>query len=190
MDKKTLILGWGSLIYDLHELEDQIMLPWQDGGPKLPIEFSRISKTRDCALSLVIDPTNGIEIPTQYIVSKRINSKDAACDLRNREGTLIKNIGIIDLEHKCENYRYPEIGEIIKKWIIEKNYQAVVWTDLKSNFEKESFGKVPFTIEAALNHLNGLCEKGKEQAKTYFKNAPEYVDTPLRRKLISSEWYL
>jgi hypothetical protein len=189
MGKQTLILGWGSLIYDLGNLDEQIKSPWQNGGPKLPIEFSRISKSRDCALTLVIDPLKGSEILTQYIESKRKDPRDAACDLRNREGTIIQNIGIIDIEKRYENFRYPDIAEKIKQWIIVKDFRAVIWTDLQSNFEEESVNKIPFSIEAALDHLNGLSEKGKEKAKKYLRLAPEFVNTPLRNKLKSIGWY-
>ncbi len=41
---KIAILGWGSLIWDRRDL--QIAGDWQQGGPVLPIEFSRIYPTR------------------------------------------------------------------------------------------------------------------------------------------------
>jgi len=61
MSKGIAILGWGSLIYELGELESYVASDWKDGGPKLPIEFSRVSSSRDGALTLVIDEKNGVE---------------------------------------------------------------------------------------------------------------------------------
>jgi hypothetical protein len=187
MSEKIVILGWGSLIYELCNLKKNVQLPWQDGGPRLPIEFSRISESRNRALTLVIDPINGVIIPTQFIDSKRKDAKDAACDLRNREGTIICNIGIIDLKNGYENYHNEEIAKVVKLWLAEKGFRAAIWTDLPSNFKEIS--KIDFSIGAAIDHLNKLSKRGIEEAKAYIKNAPNYVDTPLRNKLKSIGWY-
>jgi hypothetical protein len=40
------VLGWGSLIWDPHPIFDQHHRDWQFDGPRLNLEFSRISKTR------------------------------------------------------------------------------------------------------------------------------------------------
>lgn len=189
MSNNTVILGWGSLIDDLGSLKEHVRLPWYEGGPKLPIEFSRISTSRDKALTLVIDPANGVEIPTKYIISKRKDPKDAACDLRNREGTVNRYIGIIDLKENYENSQFSDVAKTIKKWGKDEGFRAVVWTDLPSNFEEGSVGKEKFSIPAALKHLNSLSKVGKEKAKAYLRQAPEFVDTPLREKLISESWY-
>lgn len=189
MSNNTVILGWGSLIYDLGSLKEYVNLKWYKGGPKLPIEFSRISTSRNKALTLVIDPDNGVEIPTRYIISKRTDPKDAVCDLRDREGTVNRHIGIIDLKENEESSKFPEVTKTIKKWCEDKGHRAVVWTDLPSNFEDKSDEKAKFSIPAALKHLNSLPKTGEEKAKAYLRKAPEFVDTPLRKKLISENWY-
>jgi hypothetical protein len=189
MSNDIVILGWGSLIYELGILEEFVKLKWHDGSPKLPIEFSRISSTRNRALTLVIDPVNGVTIPTKYIVSKRKDPKDAACDLCEREGTVKRHIGIIDLKKNHENYNFPKVAEKIKKWCEDRGFRAVIWTDLQSNFKEESYDSKEFSILAAVNHLNSLSETGKRKAKAYLKDAPEFVNTPLRQKLISENWY-
>jgi len=57
---KIAILGWGSLLWEPSaEFEKWIELPWKNDGPKLKIEFSRISGSRKGALTLVIDEVNG-----------------------------------------------------------------------------------------------------------------------------------
>ena len=48
---KIAVLGWGSLIWNKGNL--RLTTNWTDGGPILPIEFSRISD--DGRLTLVID---------------------------------------------------------------------------------------------------------------------------------------
>jgi len=60
--------------------------PWLRGGPSLPLEFSRISKSRGGALTLVIDPENGTETIVSYCVSVRDRPSDTIEDLRIREG--------------------------------------------------------------------------------------------------------
>lgn len=81
---KIVILGWGSLIWDPRGLPREGI--WQIGGPKLPIEFSRISK--DCRLTLVIDVENKKYVSTRYVLSPRVDIDDVIKDLalREREG--------------------------------------------------------------------------------------------------------
>ena len=77
------IIGWGSLIWDPRDLPREGI--WQDDGPELPIEFSRISV--DARLTLVIDPADGSPVKTRYVLSPRTSLDDAIEDLRSREGT-------------------------------------------------------------------------------------------------------
>ena len=60
------ILGWGSLVPDPRGLP--IAGGWHQGGPILPIEFSRISKDgqRAGCLTLVIDEAHGSEVAPCY----------------------------------------------------------------------------------------------------------------------------
>jgi hypothetical protein len=50
------LLGWGSLLWDVRLEFDYEHVPWNNDGPTVPLEFSRISTTRACAPTLVIDP--------------------------------------------------------------------------------------------------------------------------------------
>lgn len=49
---KIAILGWDSLIWDPRSLKYDVNTGWLTDGPKLPIEFARISN--DGRLTLVI----------------------------------------------------------------------------------------------------------------------------------------
>ena len=93
MSKRIAILGWGSLLWDHQPEFDQQHHDWLLDGPRLKLEFSRISRSRRGALTLVIDPTNDELCPVAYALSKRQDPEDALCDLRFREGTTKKNIG-------------------------------------------------------------------------------------------------
>jgi hypothetical protein len=93
------ILGWGSLIWEERPEFDRYLGMWNVGGPQLPIEFCRKSKTRHNALTLVIDNNLGTEVETLYALSKRSDPRDTICDLRSREGTTIENIGFVNIEN-------------------------------------------------------------------------------------------
>ena len=90
---KIAILGWGSLLWDQRAEFDKQHEGWQFDGPSLKLEFSRVSETRNNALTLVLDSNNGNSCQVAYALSNRKNPDDAICDLRCREGTTLKNIG-------------------------------------------------------------------------------------------------
>src|ERR1700693_4595954 len=91
---RVAILGWGSLIPQPEGL--LLSENWQPDGPILEIEFSRISG--DGRLTLVIDP-QGSEVKTYYAESARTELSDAICDLRIRESTSTRNVGICGKDH-------------------------------------------------------------------------------------------
>lgn len=87
-------LGWGSLVWNPKTLP--IVGTWENGGPVLPIEFSRISS--DGRLTLVIDEVHGMNIETLFAVFDVDEQSAAIEQLMNREGCLnTKNIGSVDI---------------------------------------------------------------------------------------------
>jgi hypothetical protein len=180
------ILGWGSLIWDENPEFDRYLKAWTGGGPQLPIEFCRKSKTRCKALTLVIDRRLGTQIETLYALSKRTDPRDAICDLCSREGTTIENIGFINLENGEEHGRDQESREAIKAWASAKNIHFVVWTDLESSFTEQNFDR--FFI-AAMKHLKSLDLMGIQEAVKYIIKAPLQTDTRLRKVLMNNEWF-
>jgi hypothetical protein len=176
------ILGWGSLVWDPRDLprEDQ----WQEGGPSLPIEFSRVSS--DARLTLVLDSDNGINMPTRFVLSPRTDIDDAIYDLRRREGTVSQQIGFVDLKHEAQRARIPSVAAAVRNWAGVHGFDGVVWTDLPPNFEKEI--TVAFSIQSAERYLCSLPKNVAEQARKYIVNAPPEVETPLRRRLRDIGW--
>lgn len=189
--QKIAILGWGSLIWDDGwPIFDSQHDAWQKDGPALPLEFSRISSSRHGALTLVIDDQNGVPCKVMYALSRRKQVADAIADLRDREGTTMRNIGFwfrADHTKKGE----PTIPDSIVPWAEEKQIDVVVWTGLPSNFaEKNYFRKgEPFSINAALAHLQMITPQGKAAAATYIWRAPDLVRTPLRTRLQAEPWF-
>ena len=175
------ILGWGSLINEPGVLN--IEGDWQPGGPVLPIEYSRISKSRDGALTLVIDPVHGTKVETLYIKSGCQCLSDAIDDLRKREGTNNKHIGFVDLLAGESRAGIHDIESIIERWTISKGFDATIWTDLASNFAEKS-GFDAFTIQNAIDYLSRLDNNAFEKAIHYFHITPLSIMTGLRLELV------
>lgn len=70
---KIAILGWGSLLWDLDGDFSKWVEPWEFDGPTIPIEFSRISGTREGALTLVIDQKKGVPTPVAWCLTKQLS---------------------------------------------------------------------------------------------------------------------
>lgn len=183
---KIAILGWGSLIKEPRGLP--IAAEWQPDGPKLWIEFSRISRKgkRAGCLTLVIDENCESEVTTLHALSNRTELPQAIADLQEREGTLANDIGFCEVATRrfAPNAmsRHPRSCERIHAWAKDKNVDAVVWTALPRRFKDAT--AIPFTAEAALKYLNGLPALTKALALDYIHSAPEQTMTPFRRLLL------
>jgi hypothetical protein len=66
---KIVVLAWGSLVWDPRTL--RLAHSWMEGGPVLPIEFSRVSDNG--RLTLVIDEGHGVDVPTRYALSALVD---------------------------------------------------------------------------------------------------------------------
>ena len=188
---KIAILAWGSLIWDDNWPEfDKQRGDWLQDGPILPLEFSRVSASRDKALTLVIDTVNGKDCSVMYAESKRTNPDDAIADLRDREGTIMKHVGFYfakDPARKC----VPPVPPSIPVWASKKKIEVVIWAGMPSNFFEKNAVKAStkFSVEAAVTHLQNITPKGKAAAAEYVRRAPELVVTPLRTKLQTDPWF-
>jgi hypothetical protein len=187
MPAQIVILGWGSLLWDTRPEFDDQHEPWQYDGPEIKLEFSRVSRSRHGALTLVIDSKNGVPCRVAYARSKRKDPEDAICDLRCREGTTRSNIGCLFSDGSRQQGRDQDSLEAIRCWMENKKFDAVVWTDLDSNFEMVC-GK-SFTIDAALAHVQSLDVKARLGAAEYVWRAPEFIVTPIRRALQTQPWF-
>ncbi len=177
------VLGWGSLVWDPRGLP--LKGDWQIGGPTLPIEFSRIS--RDCRLTLVIDPTDGVPVPTRHALSTRDSLNDAISDLLAREETIRENIGYVGLRQPAEHCTvHQPAAEIIRTWARKLGFDAAIWTDFAQNFELET-GDL-FSAARAVEYLRGLPRDAAFRAREYLVRAPAEVDTAVRRRLENTGW--
>jgi hypothetical protein len=135
----------------------------------------------------VIDPCHGEPVPVRFVRSGREELSDAICDLRAREKTVSRRIGVVSLRDGPENCTvYPAMAPRIRDWARATGFDAVVWTDLPSNFEEEIGAS--FSVERAEQYLKSLPRTVAERAREYIQKAPEEVNTPLRRRLYESGW--
>lgn len=177
------ILGWGSLIPCPGDLS--INGGWYTDGPVVRIEFSR--KSADGRLTLVIDTERGSEVTTQYAESTYLDLDAAIENLRHREGTIARNIGICSrraTETRSQNH--PQVVPIITEWLTILRFDAVIWTDLESNFALHR-NKAEL-LDEAFSYLESLSTVCKDNARHYVNSAPPQTQTELRRYLKSKGW--
>lgn len=189
MKGRIAIIGWGSLIWDLDDLAPKVAGGWAMGaGPRLPLEFSRISPKRLRSLVVVLDPDNGADCPSHAIASIRDNIHAAAEDLRARErAAAIDQIGAVCAVTGFARSTHPTIAARVADWCARSGARGAVWTDLPRNFEAET-GQ-PFSVAAGLAYLRGLTGASAAEARRYIDSAPALTDTPLRRSLASAPWW-
>jgi hypothetical protein len=183
--RRIAILGWGSLLWDRDEAGrefDEHHGPWWCTGPTLPLEFSHASQKRGGALTLVIDP-RGTPTTVAWCVSGRSTMQEAVSDLARREATRTARISQIDdVASRCSD----PVAATVAAWAkTKRRLHSVIWTGLEGEFERDAR---PFPVEAALRYLRGLRE-GKAGAAEYFRRAPSFVQTPLRRAVEREPWF-
>ncbi len=177
MTEKVALLGWASLLWDGGEEFDDRHGPWCYDGPTLKLEFSRISEKRRGALTLVIDSENGMDAQVAWALSRRDRIGDAAEDLRKRENTHRKFIGMHSVAGDRRG-RDANALSAIEDWADKRGFDGVVWTDLPGNFEDKTGER--FSVDAAMRYLKTLRGDERERAFQYIRNAPAIVRTPLR----------
>jgi len=145
-------LAWGSLLWNNSTLN--LSNEWKKINVNLPLNFSRISDNGKGRLTLVIDNENGINNKIYFAPTDVDNLNLAIKNLRLREKTTSKNIGYINLKKNDfrSNQMTPKQLESIKNYAKKNKYDAIVWTDLPSNFSNITRKK--FTINEALDYIN------------------------------------
>ncbi len=184
------ILGWDSLLWEPEETSDktshqrQERYPtehdeWERLGPNLPLEFSRISRSRNGALTLVIDRDHGSPVEVWSARSRRSTLEDAIKDLTEREkAESEQQIGFVDCASGTHRGRDEGICKAIEDWAKSRGAVAVIWADFEPNFERRT--KRPWSIEHALDYIRSLRDDARAEARKYIRAAPELVRTAFR----------
>lgn len=173
---KIAVIGWGSLIWQPGVLD--VEPEWRTDGPVLPIEFARVSG-RD-RLTLVIGGGFSQQT-TLWAFSQKSSLFEAADNLRMREGTKEKMIGMWSID---EQEPKPEdiVSFSIDSWARRQNLDAVVWTALGPKRPDGQDGLA--SDEELVAYLKQLVSDGKAgAAREYFESAPTQIDTPLRARI-------
>ena len=163
---KIAILAYGSLIWSPRNLKTRG--DWQYGGPKLPVEFSRIA--RDGRLVLTYTPGADPQ-PTFYAPSTYDKLEEAIANVAEREGCHIRHISASDSNKP-----------LFQQWLQEHGFDHALYCALPVNFE-ELRGEAPGGV-AAQQYLDTLDEGQLKRAWEYIVNAPTEITTPIRRFLL------
>ena len=175
---KIVVLAWGSLVWDPRKLK--VGKTWHENGPCLPIEFAR--KSKDGRLTLVIYP-QAKQVTTLWALSTCATVEEAMENLRKREKSALRGIGWWRADRDEQilegttDYRIT-----IAAWGLEKKFDAVIWTDLSTNFEEEV--KKPVTKDAVCEYIRTLAGEKKDAALAYIRKAPEQIETDFRPALM------
>ncbi len=181
---EILVIGYGSLIWDLEILAPHVSGPWRmNAGPGLPLEFSRISPKRLMGLVVCIDPDRGAPCPSHVVASARTDVAAARADLAARERAPLDRIGAWGRD----GLRHGRIAGLVGEWAEAAGAAGAVWTELHPNFA-ETAGRA-FDLAAAEDWLLSLTGPSRDEAVRYIENAPAATDTPLRRHLAARPWW-
>lgn len=174
---KMAFVGWGSLIRNSRGLK--VAGEWQEDGPLLPIEFARISKGKRLTLVLCPDASN-VQTLWAYTAFKEL--KKAIMALANRERTKEDNIGFFSTQDgSSRSEAVPEVLPRIVDWAKLKQLDAVIWTDLTSDFKEET--NADLNEDNVLSYISDLTPEERTEAENYVCNAPEQIDTKIRQRL-------
>jgi hypothetical protein len=157
----------------------------------LPIEFARISL--DGRLTLVIHLDTAAQ-PTYWAFSEFTTVEEARSNVRERENSSLADIHYILRDGASDTETVPaEIANRVGKWLAHhEDIGAVVWTGLPSNWQKQR-GR-DFTPEDAVNFLLELeaqrdrARPTYDRAREYLTNAPQSVNTAVRRAMRARGW--
>jgi hypothetical protein len=171
-------LAWGSLVWNPGDL--QIGSSWFDDGPLIPVEFARQSGGHRITLVIGRD----FQPVTSLWAWMRTASLSLAIeDLRAREGTVAKRIGVWEI-----GLHSPELIPDLSNWAENKGADAVIWTALPPKFQDVD-NRVP-TIEEVITYLHSLDLEKKKIAEEYIRNAPKQIETRYRKQMeMHFGWY-
>jgi len=188
MDLRIALLGWGSLIWKPEPMK--IDGRWHFDGPLLPIEFARISKdlnTNRERLTLVLYD-DAKQIPVLWVMLENTDLNSAILNLAGREGCKLDSIGFVRCDKLESNCRViPSLSRPIRDWATSKKLDAVIWTDLPSNFYERTGSLL--TEYNLIQYLRNIRKSGNKDAIDYVKNAPVQIKTRFR-DIIEKEFKL
>ena len=174
---RIVCIGWGSLLWKPGALA--LASPWQPGGPRLPLEFTRNSDDSD-ELALVITEDAPL-MPTYWAQMAAGDLATARAQLRQREKISPDHpewVGTLARDDPT-----PGRNRHIASWLDAQPYDAVVWTALPPKFQQVD-GRAP-SVEQALAWLSALRGEERAHAAEYLRRIPADIMTPYRTRFIA-----
>lgn len=177
------VLGWGSLVWQPTNSHGELSIAqgesWHTDGPRLPVEFARISA--DGRLTLIISPNCPIASPVLWTTSGRNDFEGAIANLAQRETNApIECIHAATRQGACAGDPDPTVAGTVAAWVAGRpGIDAAIWTGLGEGTSWE--GRHGFSRDAAVEYLESLTGPVRERALEYLCNAPLQIDTPVRR---------
>lgn len=179
------VCAWGSLLWDPRDLK--LRGDFLPRGPRLPLEFSRISGPDDRRrLTLVIDEENGASCQSFVALSAFSSLGDAIDNLAAREGLKYREdvgwaVVASGLVSARALRRHPSAVRAIKEFLEKSDFDAIIWTALPSNFAERQPDRASFSVPQALWVLSDAFSQSEWCASIeYMQRAPVEVATPLR----------
>lgn len=171
---KIAVIAWGSLLWKPRPL--QLASGWHPGGPRLPLEFARVSEdTPELALALC----PGARPCPSYWAWLATSDVDAArAMLREREKITPARpdwVGTVGATQPADG----PIAATIDAWRRARGIDAVVWTALPARFCQHD-GRVP-SAEEVLHWLASRTGDERTAAEHYIRRTPAHIDTRYRR---------
>ena len=131
---KIAVLGWGSLIWCPKDLKIKDK-NWKEDGPKLPIEFARISKDRRLTLVIYNKYINEKKnwVQTLWNIMDVESIGEAIVNLGTREGASCKRIGFI--YNGSQNLREDFVNKKTYCYKVDSKNLDITEDDYYYNFE-------------------------------------------------------
>jgi hypothetical protein len=177
------VLGWGSLIWQPANQHGELTAAggaaWDPSGPRLPVEFARISE--DGRLTAVVTPEHGTPVPVLWILSGHAEVGDAIVDLARRESdTSIANVHAVTRSGGVLGRPEEAVSGTVHAWLEgHPSLDAAVWTGLGPGPRWEGMGG--FSVPNAIAYLESLEGGMRRRSLEYLRRAPRQIDTPVRR---------
>jgi hypothetical protein len=167
-------LGWGSLIWDPRTLPREGV--FLEGGPRLPIEFSRVSV--DGRVTLVIDPS--APLLQSFWVPLAVDDLDDAIEALGRREKIKPDrwSDWVGRRRRGDSEPTSAFEREIRDWLVAGALDAVVWTALPGRGPDGSEGFPD--LATLLEYLQSLSGETRSRAEQYVRRTPRVVRTPNR----------